>query len=74
MIESMTHAGVRPMQNMAAIEKEDPDVLISTTDIRSERKAIREKHLNGRSLIVLNGRSSMRTLSIECGSIASIYT
>jgi hypothetical protein len=64
MIESMTHAGVRPMQNMAAIEKEDPDVLISTTDIRSERKAIREKHLNGRSLIVLNGRSSMRTLSI----------
>jgi hypothetical protein len=42
MIESMTHAGVRPMQNMAAIEKEDPDVLISATDIRSERKAIRE--------------------------------
>ena len=39
------------MQNMAAIEKEDPDVLISATDIRSERKAIREKHLNGRSPI-----------------------
>ena len=39
------------MQNMAAIEKEDPDVLISTTDIRSERKAIREKHPNGRSPI-----------------------
>jgi hypothetical protein len=51
MIESMTRAGVRPMQIMAAIEIEDPDTLVSATDIRSERKAIREKHLNGRSPI-----------------------
>jgi hypothetical protein len=50
-IEAMTHAGVRPMQIMAAIQKEDPDTLVSATDIRSERKAIREKHLNGRSPI-----------------------
>lgn len=50
-IESMTHAGVRPMQIMAAIQKEDPGTLVSATDIRGERKAIREKHLNGRSSI-----------------------
>ena len=50
-IESMTHAGVRPIQIMAALQKEDPDTLVSATDIRSERKAIREKHLNGRSSI-----------------------
>jgi hypothetical protein len=47
----MTQAGVRPMQIMAAIQKKDPDTLVSATDIRSERKVIREKHLNGRSLI-----------------------
>ena len=51
MIESMTHAGVRPMQILAAIQREDQDTLVSATDIRSERKAIREKHLNGRSPI-----------------------
>ncbi|KAF2727225.1 hypothetical protein EJ04DRAFT_451777, partial [Polyplosphaeria fusca] len=51
MIESMTHAGVRPMQILAAIQKEDQDTLVSATDIRSERKTIREKHLNGRSPI-----------------------
>jgi hypothetical protein len=39
------------MQIMAAIQKEDPGTLVSATDIRSERKAIREKHLNGRSPI-----------------------
>jgi hypothetical protein len=50
-IESMTYAGVRPMQIMAALQKDDPDTLVSATDIRSERKAIREKHLNGRSAI-----------------------
>ncbi len=50
-IKSMTHAGVRPIQIMAALQKEDPDTLVSATDIRSERKAIREKHLNGRSPI-----------------------
>ncbi|KAK7178632.1 hypothetical protein PSPO01_15326 [Paraphaeosphaeria sporulosa] len=50
-IELMTHAGVRPMQILAAIQKEDQDTLVSATDIRSERKAIREKHLNGRSSI-----------------------
>jgi hypothetical protein len=48
-IESMTHAGARPMQILAAIQIEDQDTLVSATDIRSERKAIREKHLNGRS-------------------------
>ena len=37
------------MQILAAIQREDQDTLISATDIRSERKAIREKHLNGRS-------------------------
>jgi len=47
----MTHAGVRPIQIMAALQKEDPDTLVSATDIHSERKAIREKHLNGRSPI-----------------------
>jgi hypothetical protein len=50
-IESMTHAGVRPMQIMAAVQKEDPDTLVSATDIYSERKAIRGKHLDGRSPI-----------------------
>ena len=50
-IESMTHAGARPMQILAAIQKEDQDTLVSATDIRSERKAIRERHLNGRSSI-----------------------
>ncbi|KIV98679.1 uncharacterized protein PV09_09559 [Verruconis gallopava] len=49
--KAMTHAGVRPMQIMAALQKEDPDTLVSATDIRSEGKAIREKHLNGRSPI-----------------------
>ena len=48
-IESMTHAGVRPMQILAAIQREDLDTLVTATDVRSERKAIREKHLNGRS-------------------------
>ena len=33
------------------LKRRDPDVLISATDIRSERKAIREKHPNGRSPI-----------------------
>jgi hypothetical protein len=47
----MTYAGVRPMQILAAIQREDRDTLISATDIRSERKAIREKQLNGRSPI-----------------------
>jgi hypothetical protein len=51
MIASMTYAGVRPMQILAAIQREDQDTLVSATDIRSERKAIREKHLNGRSLV-----------------------
>src|SRR5579871_4669902 len=50
-IESMTHAGVRPIQIMAALQKEDPDTLVSATDIRGERKVIRKKHLNGRSPI-----------------------
>jgi hypothetical protein len=39
------------MQILAAIQREDQDTLISATDVRSERKAIREKHLNGRSLV-----------------------
>ncbi|KAI1676082.1 hypothetical protein KJE20_14339 [Pyrenophora tritici-repentis] len=51
MIESMTHAGARLMQILTAIQKQDQDTLVSATDIRSERKAIREKHLNGRSSI-----------------------
>ena len=50
-IESMTHSGARPMQIMAAIQREDPDTLVSATDIRSERKAIRERYLDGRSPI-----------------------
>lgn len=50
-IESMTHAGARPMQILAAIQKEDHDTLVSATDIRSERKAVREKQLSGRSPI-----------------------
>ena len=41
MIELMTHAGARPMQILAAIQREDKDTLVSATDIRSERKAIR---------------------------------
>src|SRR5579871_3941802 len=48
--ESMTHAGVRPIQIMAALQ-EDPDTLISAADIHGERKVIRENHLNGRSPI-----------------------
>jgi hypothetical protein len=51
MIESMTHAGARPMQILAAIQREDQSTVVSATDVRSERKAIREKHLNGRSPI-----------------------
>ena len=51
MIELMTHAGARPMQILAAIQREDEDTLVSATDIRSERKAIRQKHLDGRSPI-----------------------
>jgi hypothetical protein len=39
-IESMTRAGARPMQILAAIQTEDQDTLVSATDIRSERKAI----------------------------------
>ena len=39
------------MQILATIQKEDQDTLVSATDIRSERKAIRERRLNGRSLI-----------------------
>jgi hypothetical protein len=39
------------MQILAAIQREDQDTLVSATDIRSERKAIREKHLNRRSLV-----------------------
>ena len=50
MIESMTHTGARPMQILAAIQREDQNTLVSTTDIRSERKKIREKQLNERSL------------------------
>lgn len=46
--ESMTHAGVRPMQILAAIQREDQGTLTSATDVRSERKTIREKHLNGK--------------------------
>ena len=49
MIESMTHAGARPMQILAAIQREDQNTLVSATDIRSERKKIREKNLNGKS-------------------------
>jgi len=30
------------MQILAALQKEDPDTLVSATDIRGERKAIRE--------------------------------
>ena len=45
----MTHAGARPMQILAAIQREDKDTLVSATDIRSERKAIREKYPGGRS-------------------------
>jgi hypothetical protein len=37
------------MQILAAIQREDQDTLVSATDIRTERKAIREKHLNRRS-------------------------
>jgi hypothetical protein len=50
-IQLMTHAGARPMQIMAAIQKEDPDTLVSATDVRSDRKAIREEQLNGRTPI-----------------------
>lgn len=39
------------MQILVAIQKEDQNTLVSATDIRSERKAVREKHLNGRSPI-----------------------
>jgi hypothetical protein len=48
-IELMTHAGARPMQILAAIQSEDHDTLVTATDIRGERKKIREKHLDGRS-------------------------
>jgi hypothetical protein len=48
-IELMTHAGARPMQILAAIQSEDHDTLVTATDIRGERKKIRERHLDGRS-------------------------
>jgi hypothetical protein len=48
-IELMTHAGARPMQILAAIQSEDQDTLVFATDIRGERKTIREKKLGGRS-------------------------
>lgn len=47
----MTQAGARPMQILAAIQSEDQNTLISATDIRGERKTIREKQLGGRSPI-----------------------
>jgi hypothetical protein len=50
-IELMTHAGARPNQILAAIQGEDEDTLVSATDIRGERKPIREKQLDGRSPI-----------------------
>jgi hypothetical protein len=50
-IKLMTHAGARPMQIMSALQREDPETLVSATDIRNERKALREKHLDGRSPI-----------------------
>jgi hypothetical protein len=39
------------MQILAAIQRDDQDTLVCATDIRGERKAVREKHLNGRSPI-----------------------
>ena len=47
----MIHAGVRLIQIMAALQKEDLDTLVSATNICSERKIIREKYLNKRSPI-----------------------
>jgi len=55
-IESMTHAGARPMQILAAIQKEDPNTLVSVTDIRSEREKIREKRVTA-----LEGRPPFST-------------
>ena len=39
------------MQILAAIQREDPDTLVTATNVCSKRKAIREKHLNRRSLV-----------------------
>jgi hypothetical protein len=47
----MSHAGARPAHILAALQKEDTDTLVSATDIRGERKKIREARLNGRSPI-----------------------
>lgn len=51
MIESMTYAGIRPMQIMVALQQDDPNTLVSASDVRNERKAVRRKYLNGRSPI-----------------------
>jgi hypothetical protein len=47
-IELMTNAGARPMQILAAIQSENQDTLVTATDIRGEREAIRERYLDGR--------------------------
>jgi hypothetical protein len=50
-IQSMSQAGARPAHILAALQSDDPHTLVTATDIRSERKKIREEHLNGRSPI-----------------------
>ncbi|OWY49387.1 Transcription factor FAR1-related protein [Alternaria alternata] len=50
-VELTTHAGARPMQILAALQKEDHDTLISASDIRSDMIAVREKQPGGRSPI-----------------------
>ncbi|KAG9189955.1 hypothetical protein G6011_06823 [Alternaria panax] len=42
-IGSTTHADARPVQVLAAIQKKDHDTLVSATDTRSERTAVRKE-------------------------------
>jgi hypothetical protein len=50
-IQSMTHAGSRPMEILTALRRENADTLVSAEDIRTDRKKLRREHLNGRSPI-----------------------
>ena len=47
----MTYAETQPMQILAAIQSKDQDTLVSATNIRGERKTIREKQLGRRTSI-----------------------
>src|SRR2546423_13662105 len=48
-IQSMTHAGTRPMEILTALRQQDPDTLITAQNIRNDRVKMRTEQLDGRS-------------------------